>query len=79
MNILYSISRQQQLRKLTDVYFSPPLHRVGLLQRSRFDQIVTQGHDHAIFRTARSSVIADFIRESDPHDLAWIENIERVE
>ena len=48
MNILYSISRQQQLRELTDVYFSPPLHRVGLLQWSRFDQIVTQGQDHAL-------------------------------
>jgi NTE family protein len=29
------------------VYFSPPLHRIGLLQWSRFDEIVTQGHDHA--------------------------------
>ena len=48
INILYSTSRQQQLRALTDVYFSPPLQRVGLLQWSRFDQIVTQGHDHAV-------------------------------
>lgn len=48
VTILYSTSRQQQLRQLTDLYFSPPLHRVGLLQWSRFDQIVTQGHDHAL-------------------------------
>ena len=47
VTILYSTSRQQQLRQLTDLYFSPPLQRVGLLQWSRFDQIVTQGHDHA--------------------------------
>ena len=47
VSILYSTSRQQQLRQLTDLYFSPPLHRVGLLQWSRFDQIVTQGYDHA--------------------------------
>lgn len=47
VNILYSTSRQQQLRELTDLYFSPPLHRIGLLQWSRFDQIVTQGYDHA--------------------------------
>ena len=47
VTILYSTSRQQQLRQLTDLYFSPPLHRIGLLQWSRFDQIVTQGHDHA--------------------------------
>jgi NTE family protein len=44
---LYSTSRQQQLRQLTDLYFSPPLHRIGLLQWSRFDEIVTRGHDHA--------------------------------
>jgi NTE family protein len=48
VTILYSTSRQQQLRQLTDVYFSPPLQRVGLLQWSRFDQIVQQGYDHAI-------------------------------
>jgi NTE family protein len=47
VNILYSTSRQQQLRQLTDLYFSPPLHRIGLLQWSRFDEIETQGHDHA--------------------------------
>jgi NTE family protein len=47
VTILYSTSRQQQLRQLTDVYFSPPLQRVGLLQWSRFDQIVQQGYDHA--------------------------------
>jgi NTE family protein len=28
---------QQEARRLTDVYFSPPLHRIGLLQWSRFD------------------------------------------
>jgi NTE family protein len=48
VTILYSTSRQQQLRQLTDVYLSPPLYRVGLLQWSRFDRIVAQGHDHAI-------------------------------
>jgi NTE family protein len=47
VTILYSSSRQQQLRQLTDLYFSPPLHRIGLLQWSRFDQIVMHGHDHA--------------------------------
>lgn len=48
VTILYSTSRQQQLRQLTDVYFSPPLQRVGLLQWSRFDEIVKQGYDHAV-------------------------------
>ena len=48
VTILYSTSRQQQLRQLTDLYFNPPLQRVGLLQWSRFDQIVQQGYDHAV-------------------------------
>src|SRR4030095_13641244 len=48
VTILYSTSRQHQLRELTDLYFSPPLQRVGLLQWSRFDQIVKQGYDHAV-------------------------------
>ena len=47
VTILYSTSRQQQLRDLTDVYFIPPLQRIGLLQWSRFDQIVKQGYDYA--------------------------------
>jgi NTE family protein len=47
MTILYSISRQQQARRLTDLYFNPPLFKVGLLQWARFEQIVRQGQDHA--------------------------------
>jgi len=33
-------------RKLIDLYFNPPLDRVGLLQWSRFDHIVAQGLAH---------------------------------
>ena len=47
VTILYSSSRQQQARKLTDLYFNPPLERVGMLQWDRFDQIVQQGQAHA--------------------------------
>jgi NTE family protein len=47
VQILYSISRQEGKRKLTDVYFNPPLERVGMLQWDRFDDIVEQGHAHA--------------------------------
>lgn len=46
VTILYSISKQQEARRLTDIYFCPPLYRVGLLQWSRFDQILRQGHEH---------------------------------
>ena len=47
ITILYSISRQQEARRLADVYFNPPLHRIGLLQWARFDEIVGQGEQHA--------------------------------
>jgi NTE family protein len=48
VTILYSTSRQDEARRATDVYFCPPLYKVGLLQWSRFDQIVRQGHAHAL-------------------------------
>ena len=48
VTILYSMSRQDEARRATDIYFCPPLYKVGLLQWSRFDQIVRQGHDHAV-------------------------------
>jgi NTE family protein len=47
ITILYSISRQDETRRLTDLYFNPPLHKVGLLQWERFDSIVRQGEEHA--------------------------------
>jgi NTE family protein len=48
VQILYSTSRQAHKRRLTDLYINPPLERVGLLQWERFDDIVAQGHAHAI-------------------------------
>lgn len=47
ITILYSTSRQREVRRLTDLYFNPPLYKVGLLQWARFDQIVRQGEAHA--------------------------------
>jgi NTE family protein len=47
VSILYSISRQAQTRRLTDLYFNPPLGKVGLLQWNRFDEIVREGERHA--------------------------------
>jgi NTE family protein len=46
VTILYSNSRQRQARQLTDLYFNPPLHKVGMLQWHRFDSIVAQGLAH---------------------------------
>ena len=46
VTLLYSTSRQRESRKLTDLYFNPPLQRVGMLQWKKFDSIVAQGHAH---------------------------------
>ena len=46
VTILYSMSRQRQSEQLTDLYFNPPLDRVGMLQWNRFEQIVQQGYAH---------------------------------
>lgn len=45
--ILYSLSRRDQARALTDQYFNPPLQRVGMLDWKRFDSVVRQGYEHA--------------------------------
>jgi NTE family protein len=47
VTVLYSTSREREVRKLTDVYMNPPLNRVGMLQWGRFDEIVEQGYAHA--------------------------------
>jgi NTE family protein len=48
VQILYSSSRQTHARKLTDVYFNPPLERVGMMEWTKFDDILQQGHAHAV-------------------------------
>lgn len=48
VTVLYSESRQADAKRLTDLYFNPPLYKVGMLEWSRFDQIVRQGEQHAV-------------------------------
>ena len=48
VTIIYSVSRQRHAQLQTDLYFNPPLDRVGLLEWKRFDSIVEQGHAHAV-------------------------------
>lgn len=48
VTVLYSVSRQSDAKRLTDLYFNPPLFKVGMLQWSRFDHIVRQGERHAV-------------------------------
>ncbi len=47
VTVLFSTSRQRASRRLTDLYFNPPLARVGMLEWKRFDEIVDQGYRHA--------------------------------
>lgn len=47
VTVLYSSSRQRAARAACDVYFNPPLDRVGLLAWQHFDSIVAQGLAHA--------------------------------
>jgi len=59
--VLYSISRSRRSRGLTDLYFNPPLDRVGLLQWHRFDRIVQRGYEHGmsvLAERARAAVAA---------------------
>jgi len=35
VTILYSMSRQRAAQRITDIYFNPPLERVGLLDGLR--------------------------------------------
>jgi NTE family protein len=44
---LYSMSRQQQARAATDLYFNPQLDRVGMLDWKQFEEVVRQGYEHA--------------------------------
>ncbi|NCT85422.1 MAG: cyclic nucleotide-binding domain-containing protein [Comamonadaceae bacterium] len=47
VTILYSSSRRRAAQAACDLYFNPPLERVGLLAWQRFDAIVQQGQAHA--------------------------------
>lgn len=58
VTILYSSSRRRAAQAACDVYFNPPLERVGLLAWQRFDAIVEQGHAHALSVLAQPDVRA---------------------
>lgn len=48
VTILYSSSRQRENRALTDLYFNPPLERVGMLDWHKFDGIVSQAYEQGL-------------------------------
>jgi len=47
VSILYSVSRQGDAQRHTDLYLNPPLPRIGLLHWHRFDTILALGEAHA--------------------------------
>lgn len=46
VTVMVSTSRQRQSQKMCDLYFNPPLDRVGMLQWGRFDEIVAKAQAH---------------------------------
>ncbi len=46
-SMIASYARQKDSRALVDVYFSPPVHRYGMLDWSKFDELVELGYAHA--------------------------------
>ncbi len=47
VSVLYSVSRQSESRRQTDLYFNPALFKFGFLQWERFSAIVSHGDSHA--------------------------------
>jgi NTE family protein len=64
--ILYSTSRRRQARELSDLYFDPPLERVGMLDWQRFAPIVAQGYEHARARLAEGAPFGAATHVSEP-------------
>jgi NTE family protein len=73
VTVLYSTSRQRSSRKLTDLYFNPPLERVGMLQWRSFDSIVAQGHSHGVqlLDALPADALAPYRSATTPHP-SWM-------
>lgn len=72
VTILYSMSRQRAAQRITDIYFNPPLERVGLLDWTRMDSIVQHGYEHAreVLARADMQVLTERLRSQPPTDSA---------
>jgi NTE family protein len=46
-SIMNSYARQRESQSFTDLYFSPSVHRYGMLQWTEYDKIVQIGYEHA--------------------------------
>ncbi len=61
VTVLYSTSRERENRKLTDLYFNPPLERVGMLEWHKLEGIVAQSHEYA--ERVLNGLAADALKE----------------
>ena len=61
VTVLYSTSRERENRKLTDLYFNPPLERVGMLEWHKLEGIVAQSHEYA--ERVLNAFAADALKE----------------
>jgi NTE family protein len=46
-SFISSLSKQKTMRKLTDLLFQPRIERVGLLEWTRYEDVVAAGYAHA--------------------------------
>ncbi len=76
VTILYSKSRQHVSRALTDLYFNPPLHRVGMLQWTKFDDIVQKGYIHGqeVLGTLSPSQLKPFMPQHNSNDSGKVDH-----
>lgn len=68
MTVLYSASRQREYRKLTDLYFNPPLERIGMLDWNKFDSIVERGYAQGVqvLDELSPDVLRDYVQSEGP-------------
>jgi NTE family protein len=68
MTVLYSASRQREYRKLTDLYFNPPLERIGMLDWNKFDSIVERGYAQGVqvLDGLSPDVLRDYVQSEGP-------------
>ncbi len=64
-SMMNSYARQQESQSLVDLYFAPGVNRFGLLDWSRFDQIVEAGYRHGMeqLEQAGEAQIASYRQE----------------
>ena len=58
---------QRAARRMTDVYFTPPLDPVGLREWNRFDTILQQNYEHEVVVLAQPEVAGAFPRARGAH------------